>query len=144
VIAPRTPEVILVMVGLYGLLAYTLYSVAVAHANDHAPAGKFVQVSSGLLMLYGIGTMIGPLIAGFFMNYLRPESLFLATAGAHVGVAAYAAVRISRRPPVPAEAKDTFTTQPAERLATPQAIQLNPRADVPADGGESGAEAEAN
>jgi len=140
VLAPRTPEVILVMVGLYGLLAYTLYSVSVAHANDHAPAGKFVQVSSGLLMLYGIGTMIGPIIAGFFMNFLRPESLFLATAAAHISVAGYAALRISRRAPVPAEAKDSFTTQPAERLATPQAIQLNPRAELSVDEG-NGADA---
>ena len=130
VVAPRTPEIILAMVGLYGLLAYTLYSVSVAHANDHAPPGKFVQVSSGLLMLYGIGTMIGPLFAGFFMQHLRPESLFLVTAAAHLSVAGYAAIRISRRPPVPIEEKDAFTTQPAERSATPQTILLNPRTDA--------------
>lgn len=130
VTAPRTPEIILVMVGFYGLLAYTLYSVSVAHANDHAPSGKFVQVSSGLLMLYGIGTMIGPLFAGFFMQHLRPESLFLVTAAAHLGVAGYAAIRISRRAPVPAEEKDAFTTQPAERSATPQTILLNPRTEA--------------
>lgn len=131
VTSPRTPEVILVMVSLYGLLAYTLYSVAVAHANDHAPAGSFVQVSSGLLMLYGIGTMIGPVVAGYFMQIMRPESLFLATAAAHLGVAGYAVLRITRRPPVPTEEKESFTTQPVDRVATPQAILLNPKTDAP-------------
>lgn len=130
VAAPRTPAIILIMVALYGVLAYTLYSVAVAHANDHASPGKFVQVSSGLLMLYGIGTMIGPLIAGYLMQLLRPESLFLVTASAHLAVAGYAALRISRRAPVPVEEKDAFTTQPAERSATPQTILLNPRTEI--------------
>jgi len=64
----------------------------------------------------------------------------LATAAAHISVAGYAALRISRRAPVPAEAKDSFTTQPAERLATPQAIQLNPRAELSVDEG-NGADA---
>ena len=45
----------------YGTMAYALYSIAVAHANDHAK-GDFVRVSSGLLLLYGFGTMIGPVI----------------------------------------------------------------------------------
>ena len=40
--------------------AYTLYSIAVAHANDHAKPEDFVKVSGGLLLLYGFGTMIGP------------------------------------------------------------------------------------
>lgn len=125
--APRTPALILSMVGLYGLLAYTLYSISVAHANDHAAPGTFVQVSSGLLMLYGIGTMIGPLLAGMLMQELRPESLFLVTAVAHLGVAGYAALRVSRRAPVPAEEKDAFTTQLSEATATPQTVLLDPR-----------------
>src|SRR5690606_32285953 len=129
VAAPRTPMVILSMVGLYGLLAYTLYSIAVAHANDHAAPGNFIQVSSGLLMLYGIGTMIGPLLAGMLMQQLRPESLFLITAASHLGVAGYAALRISRRAPVPTQEKDAFSTLATERTATPQTILLDPRTD---------------
>lgn len=129
VAAPRTPEVILALVGLYGLLAYTLYSIAVAHANDHASPGNFVQVSSGLLMLYGMGTMIGPVLAGLLMQQLRPESLFLVTAASHLGVAGYAALRISRRAPVPPQEKDAFSTLATERTATPQTILLDPRTE---------------
>ncbi len=50
------------MTAAYGALAYTLYSIAVAHANDHAKPEDFVKVSGGLLLLYGFGTMIGPVI----------------------------------------------------------------------------------
>ncbi|MGO4838084.1 MFS transporter, partial [Rhizobiaceae sp. 2RAB30] len=59
--APRFGSLVILMTAAYGALAYTLYSIAVAHANDHADAADFVKVSGGLLLLYGFGTMIGPL-----------------------------------------------------------------------------------
>ena len=43
---------------------------------------EFVAVSGGLLLLYGAGTMFGPLAAGAAMTALGPEALFLVTARA--------------------------------------------------------------
>ncbi len=142
--APRTGPVVIIMTGLYGLLAYTLYSIAVAHANDHASSTDFVKVSSGLLLLYGAGTMAGPILAGFAMQGPRPESLFLVTAGAHLGLAVYAAVRISRRSAVPVEEREAFTVLPAERAVTPQSVMLDPRADSDEGGGMDVQEEEAS
>ncbi|WP_173934256.1 MFS transporter [Chelativorans sp. Marseille-P2723] len=130
VMAPRSGALIITMTGFYGLLAYTLYSIAVAHANDHADSTDFVKVSSGLLLLYGSGTMAGPILAGIVMQTLPAESLFLVTASAHLGIAAYAALRIMRRAPVPADEKEAFMTLPAERAVTPQTVMLDPRADT--------------
>ncbi|WP_041545657.1 MULTISPECIES: MFS transporter [Chelativorans] len=131
VTAPRIGSVIITMTGLYGLLAYSLYPISVAHANDHASGTDFVKISSGLLLLYGIGTMAGPIFAGMFMQWLRPESLFLATAGAHLGITIYAFVRISRRAPVPVQEREMFQTIPAAQpAATPQSIMLDPRSEV--------------
>ncbi|MCT7376542.1 MFS transporter [Chelativorans salis] len=128
--APRAGGVVIAMTAFYGLLAYTLYSIVVAHANDHAPAAGFAKVSSGLLLLYGIGTMGGPVIAGVIMQWLRPESLFLVTAAAHLAIALYAALRISRRAPVPFEEREAFKSLPAERAVTPQTVMLDPRTDT--------------
>lgn len=126
-VEPRTGFWVLALTAAYGAFAYTIYSVAVAHANDHARAEDFVTVSSGLLMLYGFGTMAGPVIAAFLMARLRPESLFLATALAHVALAAYTVLRIRQRAPVPLGERETFQTLPAERAVTPQGIMLDPR-----------------
>ena len=49
-------------------MAYPMYALSVAHANDFASPDDFVKVSSGLLLLYGIGTMIGPVLAAFAMQ----------------------------------------------------------------------------
>ncbi|TIM03761.1 MAG: MFS transporter, partial [Mesorhizobium sp.] len=124
---PRSGVFVIVCTAAYGAFAYTLYSIAVAHANDHARAEDFVKVSGGLLLLYGFGTMIGPLLAAGLMGWMRPESLFLATALAHLCLAGYTLLRISRRAPVPIEDRDAFKTQPAERSITPEALRLDPR-----------------
>jgi MFS family permease len=124
---PRSGWLVIAMTACYGALAYTLYSIAVAHANDHARPEEFVKVSGGLLLLYGFGTMVGPVIGAFLMGMMRPESLFLATALAHILLAAYAFWRIRARAPVPREAKDAFKTLPADRAVTPEATRLDPR-----------------
>jgi hypothetical protein len=101
----------------------------VAHANDHADAESFVRVSGGLLLLYGFGTMAGPLISAGLMDLFRPESLFLTTMLAHSTIAVYAIYRSRQRAAVPQELKEAFKTLPAERTVTPEALRLDPRSE---------------
>jgi MFS family permease len=124
---PRSGAFVIAMTAAYGAFAYTLYSLAVAHANDHANAEDFVKVSGGLLLLYGFGTMIGPIIGSALMTRLRPESLFLTTALAHFLLVGYTVLRIGRRAPVPVEEREAFKALPAERSLTPEAARLDPR-----------------
>lgn len=126
-VAPRSGPFVIAMTACYGAFAYTLYSLAVAHANDHAKPEDFVKVSGGLLLLYGFGTMVGPLLGASLMDVLRPEALFLATAAAHFALAGYTALRIRRRAPVPIEDREAFKTLPADRSATPESLRLDPR-----------------
>jgi len=125
--APRTGAIVIAMTACYGALAYTLYSLAVAHANDHAKPEDFVKVSGGLLLLYGFGTMIGPVIGAALMGWLSPEGLFLATALAHLSLGTYTLLRIGKRAPVPVDEREAFTTLPADRSLTPEAARLDPR-----------------
>ncbi|MDH6234243.1 MFS family permease [Mesorhizobium soli] len=132
-IAPTSGVWVIVMTAAYGALAYTLYSLAVAHANDHARPEEFVKLSGGLLLLYGFGTMIGPVVGATLMG-LSPEGLFLATALAHFALAGYTLLRISRRAPVPVEAREAFNSLPSERGVTPEALRLDPRTPAEQEG----------
>ncbi|PSJ59295.1 MFS transporter [Pseudaminobacter soli (ex Li et al. 2025)] len=132
-IAPTNGLWVIAMTAAYGALAYTLYSLAVAHANDHARPEDFVKLSGGLLLLYGFGTMIGPVVGAALMG-LSPEGLFLATALAHFALAGYTLLRISRRAPVPVEAREAFKTLPSERGVTPEALRLDPRTPAEQEG----------
>jgi hypothetical protein len=79
--------------------------------------------------------MIGPLLGAALMAYLRPESLFLATALAHAGLAGYTILRIKSRAPIPVDEREAFQTVPSERATTPQALHLDPRVDAGSDAG---------
>jgi len=129
VLKPADPAFILVLVGLYGGLTYPLYGLAVAHANDYADASEFVAVSGGLLLLYGAGTMFGPLAASLAMTTLGPEALFLVTASSHALIAGYAFYRTYRRPPIPKGVREAFQTVPSSRAMTPESAALDPRAE---------------
>lgn len=126
-IAPTNGTVLLVMTAIYGALAYALYPVAVAHANDHATPATFVKVSSGLLLLYGFGTMLGPLIAAAAMEYFWPAALFLVTAISHLAISGYAALRSKQRASPLQSEKEQFQSMATERPATQESIKLDPR-----------------
>ncbi len=50
---------------ILGGTAMPMYSLAIAHANDNAD-GKFLTISSAMLVAYGIGSTVGPLLYGGF------------------------------------------------------------------------------
>lgn len=115
---------VLVASALFGAAVYSMYPVIVAHANDHAAPGTFIQVSGGLLLVYGIGSIVGPTAAGFAMSTFGPSSLFATTAVAHVLLIAFAVLRILTAPAAAQEEKGSFQAAPLARMSTPETAAL--------------------
>jgi len=86
-----------ILAAFWGALAFPLYTIAVAYANDFAEAGEYVMVSSGLLLMYGIGATIGPFAASAVMTLQGTGSLFLFTALVHAALVAYVMIRFFSR-----------------------------------------------
>jgi MFS family permease len=126
---PTDPTQILILTAIYGALTYPLYSLAVAHANDFAASSDFVAISGGLLMLYGVGTMIGPTAASVAMERFGPAGLFTVTATAHFVMAGHAIYRTMRRKPIPEDQRESFSAVPAQKALTPETAVLDPRAE---------------
>jgi hypothetical protein len=82
------------------------------------------MISGGLLMIFGIGSIVGPLAAGAAMSSVGPTGLFMTTAAAHVLLILQAIYRITRRPSVPREEKVDFVPVPGVRTTTPETILL--------------------
>lgn len=61
---------------LFGGLAYSIYPISVCHANDQTEDGDFVMTATGLLLLYGCGAAIGPIIGAAAMALFGPWGLF--------------------------------------------------------------------
>jgi MFS family permease len=103
-----TPILLMSLGAAWGAVAFPLYAVSVAHSNDHARPGEYVMISSGLLLMYGIGAIAGPFIASLAMQLVGPGGLFLYTAGIHLLLLAYVAVRFVKRESVPEEEHRKF------------------------------------
>ena len=75
---------------VFGGMMFSIYPLSVAHTNDHPEATDRVAVTSNLLLVYGIGAILGPVIGGILMGLFGPNSIFgLFIAGA--GYLAYSA-----------------------------------------------------
>jgi MFS family permease len=114
----------LVLAAVFGAAVFSMYPVVVAHANDHAPEGTYIQTSGGLLLVYGFGGVIGPLVAGFGMATIGTSGLFLTTIGAHLILIGFTIVRIIARPALKPSEKGVFMTAPPGRSPTPETAAL--------------------
>lgn len=81
----------------WGFVAFPIYGLAVAHANDFADAEDYVMVSSGLLLMYGGGAVAGPFLASALMTVAGGTSMYAFTAAVHLLLALYVLNRIVRR-----------------------------------------------
>jgi len=118
-----SPEGQLLNMGLacmFGASIYAMYPVIVAHANDHAAPGTYIQISGGLLLVYGIGAIVGPLIAGFGMASFGVSGLFMTTNAAHFLIILFTLWRIGKRADVASADKGNFVASPMARSSTPQ------------------------
>lgn len=114
----------LILAGLFGSTVYAMYPVIVAHANDHADTGSAIQVSGGLLLVFGLGSIIGPSLAGFAMSAYSAQWLFAVTGSAHVLLVLFALLRIWIAPPVATEDKVAFQATPMGRGSTPETVSM--------------------
>jgi MFS family permease len=118
---------ILAFTFLFGIFAFPLYALSVAHTNDFAAPEDYVEVASGLLLVYAMGAVVGPIIASGLMAILGPEGLFAFTAAVHTGLAVFALQRMRMRARAPEEARAEFT----ESLLTAQTVAaMDPSATV--------------
>lgn len=118
------PLIILSLAGLFGATVFAMYPVIVAHANDHAEPGTYIQVSGGLLLVYGIGSIVGPTVAGLTMTGFGAPSLFMITGSAHIVLILYAMVRLRYAPAVAQADKGSFQAAPMARMSTPETAAL--------------------
>ncbi|MBD1552755.1 MFS transporter [Pseudomonas typographi] len=58
------------------LLQFSLYPLAVAFSNDHVETERRVSLTAMLLVTYGVGASIGPLLAGVLMKQFGHQMLY--------------------------------------------------------------------
>lgn len=88
-------NLLFLLAAAWGAFAFPLYAVAVAYTNDLADPSDYVEVSSGLLLVYGIGAIAGPVIASTAISLFGSNMLFVFTAVTHALLLVFALGRFS-------------------------------------------------
>jgi MFS family permease len=88
-------------VGLFGGLAFPLYSVCIAHTNDRLEPSQMIAASGALMLVGGLGAVAGPVLIASIMDLLGEDSFFWAMGAVHGLIGLFALYRMARRKPIP-------------------------------------------
>lgn len=110
---------------LLGSFHLPLFGLGIAHANDHAEAEEFVSVNSGLLLIYGLGAVLGPLIAPVVMELTTVSGLWGYVAVVYAGLVAFGLYRMTQREAVPVDEQEDYVPVPR---TSPGVFEIDPRA----------------
>ena len=118
IVAARiSPVSLIALMALFGAVSLPIYSLVIAHANDHLSKDQTLGAAGKLVMLYGLGSMLGPVLAGQFMSYIGPPGFMVFMMLIYGAMAAHALWRRMKRPEM-TKAKSSDVMQ-AGPLTTP-------------------------
>ncbi|RXV66691.1 MFS transporter [Roseovarius sp. A46] len=96
-------ETLLVLGFVMGGMASPLYSLFIAYTNDFLEVEDMAAASGGLVFVYGMGAIAGPMVTGQLMDIVGPHGFWLFLAALFALIAAHATWRMTCRPGVPVD-----------------------------------------
>jgi MFS family permease len=124
---------LIVLSAIFGTLQFTLYPLGAAFANDHVEPERRVGLSAVLLMTYGVGACIGPLMAGALMTWGGPGMYYVFMSACSLilvwRVRPASVTNAHQAPDAPVQ----FVAMPEVLQSSPAAVALDPRVDLDTD-----------
>ena len=111
---------------IFGGFSYPLYSLFISLANDFLKSESFVKASSSLLMLNGIGSIFGPLLAAIFIFIFDSPGLFWLIITINLIVTIVAFNEFCHGKKIPEETSDNFIATPKQTSAL---LNMDPRSE---------------
>jgi len=93
-----------------GAVSLPMYSIAVAHTNDRLEPDQMTSASSTIVMILGIGSILGPLIAGYLLSTLGPSGYVINLGVTHLIIALGMALFMIQREAVAQEDQTHYQT----------------------------------
>lgn len=92
------PVPFIAMITIFGTLSLPIYSLVIAHANDHLEKQQVLGASAKLILLYGLGSILGPMATGQFMRMVGGSGFLVFMTLVYAALAAFAFWRRMKRP----------------------------------------------
>lgn len=132
------PYWLIVMAVPLGVAMLPLYSLAIAHTNDHVDTERRVAASSLLTLVFGIGAVAGPSLAGVLMDLLGSDGFLWMLATILLALGLFAIVRTRRAPIVSVEEQAPYAPMP-QRTASLSEAWVETVAESESSAGEAAA-----
>ncbi|HVT51609.1 MAG TPA: MFS transporter [Dongiaceae bacterium] len=116
----------LAAVFVFGGCLAAIYPIAVSQVYDYIERAAMVAASGGLLLIWSVGAMTGPLIASGLMGRFGPDAFFIYLAAVSLLLLAFTRYRMVRRLARPAQQQTGFV---ATTTTSAIAGALDPRTD---------------
>ncbi len=116
---------LMLMVGVFTGLTAALYPIAVAITNDRMEHHRIVAASATLLLSYGIGGVVGPVVMAKLVSVMGPPGLFAGSAAFLMLLAAITYYRIRTTYDIPVDEQEHFVAAMAE--SSPVLSEIDPR-----------------
>ncbi len=102
-------QAVLLASGLFGGLAFPLYSVCIAYTNDHLKPNQMIAASGGLVLVSGLGAVAGPILVASIMDNFGEQYFFWSMAAAHALIGAFGLIRMTMRAAIPLDKQGPST-----------------------------------
>jgi MFS family permease len=112
----------------FGGFAFTLYGLSVAHVNDRIDPDHSLEAAQGLLQVYGVGAILGPLLASQAIEYMGPGGLLIFFTFVLTFLGIFTMHRMHSRTAPPVEDQQEFV--PMARTS-PVALEMSPLNEEP-------------
>jgi MFS family permease len=112
------------LITAFGVISLPIYSLVVAHANDHLQKDQVLGASAKLVLMYGVGSIIGPILAGAMMSRIGGEGFLIYMIVVHAGLAGFALWRRHQHPEhLKVQGREVMTVSPVTTPANPPMLQ---------------------
>lgn len=116
-----------IILSFYAGMSLPMYSLAIAHINDFLKSEEIVSAIATFAILYGVGSIFGPILASVFMNIFGSDGFFVFLFIIHLFLGLFGLYRMSKR-----TKSDDLESQyvPLPRNITATGMALNPKVEI--------------
>ena len=107
-----------------GGFTFTLYPLSITHVTDRHPDADMTSITAVLLFAYSAGSVIGPLVAPFFIDALQPYGLFVYISFMAAALTLIGLISAMFSEPVPKPEQNEFVPLSGQ---SPLSYELDPR-----------------
>jgi len=119
------PELLYICVPLIMATSASIYSMAFAITHDLVENHERIGASSTLLLVYGVGSILGPLIGSWVMQVIAPAALFACFVVVLSVLMAITVYRQAKQAPIPVEYQEQVMPVIPEAQVNAELIPLD-------------------